>query len=121
MLRFDNDCVILNYVIRVWEHLMEKVEDADIQRVRGHLGFNRCSLPICACAPVSKKVLEFFDRCGIEIIELYGTTECGVSVTNTKKNYRLGSVGRPIVGTQVKIMIHSAKSDSGEASVLRYS
>lgn len=95
---------------------MEESEGVEIQNVRHHLGLDRCKLPICACAPVSKGMLSFFNKCGIEIKELYGMTECGVSVTNSRDNTKLGSVGRPIAGTQVKIS--SAKGDIGEASII---
>lgn len=91
---------------------MEESEGVDIQNVRSYLGFDRCSLPICACAPVSKEMLIFFNKCGIKIMELYGMTECGVSVTNARSNSKLGSVGRPIAGSQVQI-----KDDTGEASI----
>ena len=95
---------------------MEEAKGVDIQNVPKHLGLDRCNSPICACAPVSKELLGFFSKCGIEIIQLYGMTECGVSVTNDKKNNRFGSVGRPIAGTQVKI--NADKGDTGEASSL---
>ena len=98
---------------------MEEVKGVDIQNVQLHLGLDRCHLPMCACAPISKEMLHFFSECGIKIIELYGMTECGISVTNDKKNYRFGSVGRPIAGTQVKI--NSGEGDhttQGEASTL---
>lgn len=94
---------------------MEECEGVDVENVRSFLGFDRCDLPICACAPVSKEILGFFSKCGLEIIELYGMTECGVSVTNTRESYKLGSVGRPIAGTQVKI--NSLNGDDGEVNI----
>ena len=95
---------------------MEEVNDVNIQNVRSYLGFGRCNLPISACAPVCKGLLNFFSKCGIEIVELYGMTECGVSVTNVKETAKLGSVGRPIMGTQVKI--NSVADNTGEVSIL---
>ena len=70
---------------------MEELRDVNTQKVRSHLGFDRCNLPICACGPVSKEILTFFTKCGIEIIELYGMTECGVTITNIRGNSKLHS------------------------------
>lgn len=95
---------------------MEEVKGVDFRNVRPHLGMDRCHLPICACAPISKEILHYFGKCGIKIMELYGMTECGISVTNDKNNYRFGSVGRPIIGTQVKISSGEADHTTGEAS-----
>ena len=99
---------------RVWECFIEESRDVDIENIRCHLGLDRCKLPICACALVSKDMLYFFHKCGIKIIELYGMTECGVSVTNGMEDYKLGSVGRPIAGTQIKI-----NSNTGEVIIKR--
>ena len=95
---------------------MEKARSIDINNVQTHLGLDRCEVPICACAPISKELLNFFNKCGIKILELYGMTECGISITNSRKNYKLGSVGQPILGTQVKI--NTDEGDTGEASSL---
>ena len=96
---------------------MEEVKGIDVQNVQQHLGMDRCHLPICACAPISKELLSFFSKHGIKIVELYGMTECGISVTNDKESIRIGSVGRPIAGTQVKINSGQGDHTTGEASI----
>ena len=101
------------FTFRVWERFMEEAKGIDTKNVQMYLGLDRCNIPICACAPVTKELLGFFNKCGIEIIQLYGMTECGVSITNCRKHCRFGSVGQPITGTQVKI-----NSDTREASAL---
>ena len=95
---------------------MEEVKGIDVQNVQQHLGMDRCHLPICACAPISKELLSFFSNHGIKIVELYGMTECGISVTNDKESIRIGSVGHPIAGTQVKINSGQGGHTTGEAS-----
>jgi len=55
-------------------------------------------------APLSRKLLLFFEELGFEILEGYGLTEtsAGTSV-NPPGRTRLGTVGRPMPGTEIKI------------------
>ena len=49
-------------------------------------------------------VLEFFDACGVAVLEGYGMTEtCAAATLNTPGAVRFGSVGRPLAGSQVVI------------------
>ena len=55
-------------------------------------------------APIGREVLEFFDACGVLILEGYGMTEsCAAATLNTPRGLRLGTVGRPLPGTEVAI------------------
>jgi long-chain acyl-CoA synthetase len=55
-------------------------------------------------APLSAKINHFFSLCGLEILEGYGLTEssAGTFVNRPGKN-KIGTVGPPVPGTQVKI------------------
>ena len=54
-------------------------------------------------APLEIEVGKFFNNIGLKIYEGYGLSEASPVVTmNTDKNYRLGSVGRPLFNVQVK-------------------
>jgi long-chain acyl-CoA synthetase len=66
-------------------------------------------LALCGAAPIGREVLEFFDACGVLVLEGYGMTEsCAAATLNTPGALQFGSVGRPLTGTEVAI------ADDGE-------
>jgi long-chain acyl-CoA synthetase len=55
-------------------------------------------------APLAKGLADFFDAVGIRIIEAWGMTELSGAVTsNTYRDYRFGSVGKPGPGVELKL------------------
>ena len=63
-------------------------------------------------APLAREVHEFFEDIGVPILEGYGLTEtCAPACMNTLSSRRVGTVGRPMPGTEVKI------ADDGEILV----
>jgi long-chain acyl-CoA synthetase len=79
-----------------------------LAKVRGVFG-DRLQMAMTGAAPIGKDVLEFFDACGIPILEGYGMTEsCAAATLNTPRALRFGTVGRPLAGTEVAI------ADDGE-------
>jgi len=74
-----------------------------LEKVRGVFG-DRLAVALCGAAPIGKEVLEFFDACGVLILEGYGMTEtCAAATLNTPRAVCLGTVGKPLPGTEVAI------------------
>ncbi|HEX5618850.1 MAG TPA: long-chain fatty acid--CoA ligase [Solirubrobacteraceae bacterium] len=79
-----------------------------LSRVRDLFG-GELRLGLTGAAPIGREVLDFFDACGVLILEGYGMTEtCAAATLNTPGEFRLGTVGRPLPGTEVAI------ADDGE-------
>lgn len=74
------------------------------RKLKKRLGFDRVRFGASGAAPISHEVLKFFLSIGIPIREGYGMTETtGVTHISEEKNYKVGTVGRPLPGTEVKI------------------
>jgi len=73
------------------------------ERLNGIFG-GRMRFFISGGAPLPKKMAYFFDNAGILILEGYGLTETSAaSCVNTPASHKIGSVGPPLPGTQVKV------------------
>lgn len=67
-------------------------------------------------APIDNRYMKGFEDIGITVINGYGITECSpIVATNRNHDYRFGSVGLPVPGTEVKV--DSPNSD-GEGELL---
>jgi long-chain acyl-CoA synthetase len=59
---------------------------------------------LVGAAPIAPELLEFFDACGVLVLEGYGLTEtCAATALNTVDAVRFGTVGKPLPGAQVAI------------------
>ena len=68
------------------------------------LGLRRCRLPYSGAAPISEDLLAWFHGVGIPIMEGYGQTEsAGLITMNLPGDFRLGSVGRRVPGTELEL------------------
>ena len=61
-------------------------------------------IALVGAAPVAPGLLEFFDACGVLVLEGYGLTEsCAAATINTVNAVRFGTVGKPLPGAEVAI------------------
>jgi long-chain acyl-CoA synthetase len=73
------------------------------RRIRNALG-GRVRHAICGGSPLGRRLAAFYAGAGIEIFEGYGLTETTAAATVTPpQKPRLGTVGRPLPGTRVRI------------------
>lgn len=74
------------------------------RKLKERLGFDRVKLAISGAAPISPDVLRFFHAIGLPMIEGYGQTEgTGVTTCTRLGNIKIGRVGQPLPGVEVKI------------------
>jgi long-chain acyl-CoA synthetase len=75
-----------------------------LHHLRRQLGFDRVRWAVCAAAPASKDLFQFFNAIGVPLREGYGQTEStGVIAVQRIDRPRWGFVGEPIPGVEVRI------------------
>jgi long-chain acyl-CoA synthetase len=73
-------------------------------KVRAQLGMDEVVVAITAAAPISRDLIVFFNAIGIPLHELYGMSEnTGPATTNRPGHNKMGSVGTPLPGVEVKL------------------
>jgi long-subunit acyl-CoA synthetase (AMP-forming) len=95
--------------------LAEQVADADAQifaGLRRMLGLDRVEAINVGAAPTPVEVLEFFHAIGLPLSELWGMSEtCGAGTVNPPGKIKIGTVGPPAPGVQIRL------DDDGEVLV----
>jgi long-chain acyl-CoA synthetase len=77
---------------------------AVFRKLKERLGFDRVRIAYSGAAPISPEVLKFFNAIGLPLVEGYGQTEgTGVTTVSRKGYYKIGRVGPPLPGVEVKI------------------
>ncbi|WP_016700351.1 AMP-dependent synthetase/ligase [Actinoalloteichus spitiensis] len=81
------------------------------RRLRAATG-GRCLAAISGGAPLNERIVHFFRGVGLPVLEGYGLTETSAAASvNTFRATRIGTVGRPLPGTTIRV------DDSGEILV----
>ena len=88
------------------------VDKLVISKIKQALGFDRVVELYSGAAPIAPDVLEFFASIDLPVHEIYGQSEdCGPTSCNLTGRTKVGTVGPPLPGLEVKI------ADDGEIRV----
>jgi len=80
------------------------VDAAVLTPLRAALGLDRVEWAASAAAPMPVEVATFFAGLGLSIYDVYGMTETtGSATANGPDGFRLGTVGRPQAGVEVRL------------------
>ncbi len=95
--------------LNAWQSLQYRLADhLVLRKVRRAFG-DGLQTALVGAAPVARELLEFFDACGVLVLEGYGMTEsCAAATLNTERALRFGTVGKPLPGTEIHL------ADDGE-------
>lgn len=92
---------------QVPERLKRRLSRADrlvLAKLRAAIGFDDVRILASGAAPIDPEVLRFFRSMGLEICEVYGQSEnTGATTINRPGRSRIGTVGQPYPGVEVRI------------------
>ena len=87
-----------------WRFLFGVAHLCVLRRLRERLGLEQVRVAISAAAPISPDVIRYFRGLGMNMRELYGQTEgSGPTTMHQGDDIKLGTVGKPFPGMEVKI------------------
>jgi len=89
------------------EELQRQYDEADKQmfsKIRAGLGLDEIEALNVGAAPTPPEVIEFFHAMGLPLAELWGMSEtCGAGTCNRPEHIKIGTVGPPAPGIEVKL------------------
>ena len=81
-------------------------------KAKAKIGFSNVTYAITGAAPINPDILELFHTLGIPLYEGYGMTETTAGATlNYGGNNKIGSVGKPLEGSGLRIADPNEKGD----------
>jgi len=103
------------------EATVARADEQLFSKLRAMLGLDEVAAAIVAAAPIRIDVLEFFHALGIELAELWGMSEtCAIGTCNRPGAVRIGTVGPPWPGAEVKLADDGELLVRGEFLMLGY-
>uniref|UniRef100_UPI003562ECBE AMP-dependent synthetase/ligase n=1 Tax=Paraconexibacter sp. TaxID=2949640 RepID=UPI003562ECBE len=98
-----------------------KADEAMFAPIRHMLGFDQVTAVNVGAAPTPVEVLEFFHAIGIPLAELWGMSEtCGAGTCNPPDKIKIGTVGPPPPGVQLKLGEDGEVLVKGDVVMLGY-
>ncbi len=75
-----------------------------LSKLRARLGFDNAEILLSGSAPLNVEVHSFFMAMNLNLLEAYGLTETCPGLTSNRPNkFKIGTVGQPFPGVQIKI------------------
>lgn len=75
-----------------------------LSKISARLGLDECKAGLTGAAPIRVDTMEYFSSLGVDILEVYGMSECtGATTVSTAQAHQWGSVGYEIPGVQVRV------------------
>jgi long-chain acyl-CoA synthetase len=106
------------------QELAEEVARADTEifaGLRTMLGLDQVEAINVGAAPTPVEVLEFFHAIGLPLAELWGMSEtCGAGSVNPTGKIKLGTVGPPAPGVQIKLDVDGEVLVKSDVVMLGY-
>jgi len=106
------------------EELAARVAEADetfFAPLRSALGLDQVVTINVGAAPTPREVLEFFHAIGLPLAELWGMSEtCGGGTVNPPDAVRIGTVGPPTPGVEIKLAEDGEVLVKGELTMRGY-
>jgi long-chain acyl-CoA synthetase len=82
----------------------EQLDERIFSKIRTALGLDELGALNVGAAPTPREVIEFFHAIGLPLAELWGMSEtCGVGTCNRSEHIKIGTVGPPAPGVEVKL------------------
>ncbi len=96
-------------------------DEGMFQHLRKALGLDEALAVNVGAAPTPVEVLEFFHAIGIPVGELWGMSEtCGAATVNPPNKVKLGTVGPPVAGTDIRLLEDGEVQVRGDLIMLGY-
>ncbi len=84
-------------------------------KAKAKIGMSNVKYAITGAAPINQDILHLFHKLGVPLFEGYGMTETTAGATlNYDGNNKIGSVGKPMVGTELRI---GDANENGEGEI----
>ncbi len=90
-------------------------------KAKAAMGLDRCRFMFSSAAPLSPKIAEYFSGLGMQILQLYGQSECtGICAFNEPDRNRIGSVGPALPCAELSIAEDGEVLTRGSSVFLGY-
>ena len=98
-----------------------KADEEVFSGIRQMLGFSNIKAVNVGAAPTPVEVIEFFHAIGVPVAEIWGMSEtCGAGAANRPGRIKIGTVGEPAPGFEIKLAEDGEVLVRAEAVMLGY-